>query len=198
MISILIFIISDCEGFYRTSCSAPVIMDYDDECGHLASPLFPLPYQTPESLDCVWIIRTAFRYVNLTLLHFNISGGNPECEKGRLEIYGEEHMTKDTLLDYYCNEKPPPLEIASDWNIMVISLKVPELLENEGFTGSYRSVGFDSAYKRNEDRIGKFNLVTILYIRRLPQPLPNSGCYWPCRNLCLFDVELATESLSLF
>jgi hypothetical protein len=38
----------------------------------------------------------------------------------------------------------------------------------------------------------------ILYIQRLPQPLPNSGCYWPCRNPCLFDVELATQSLSLF
>jgi hypothetical protein len=23
-------------------------------------------------------------------------------------------------------------------------------------------------------------------------------CYWPCRNPCLFDVELATQSLSLF
>jgi hypothetical protein len=39
---------------------------------------------------------------------------------------------------------------------------------------------------------------TILYIQRLPQPLPNSSCYWPCRNPCLFDVELATQSLSLF
>jgi hypothetical protein len=38
----------------------------------------------------------------------------------------------------------------------------------------------------------------ILYIQRLPQPLPNSGCYWPGRNPCLFDVELATQSLSLF
>jgi hypothetical protein len=38
----------------------------------------------------------------------------------------------------------------------------------------------------------------ILYIQRLPQPIPNSGCYWPCRNPCLFDVELATQSLSLF
>jgi hypothetical protein len=38
----------------------------------------------------------------------------------------------------------------------------------------------------------------ILYIQRLPQPLPNSSCYWPCRNPYLFDVELATQSLSLF
>jgi hypothetical protein len=28
--------------------------------------------------------------------------------------------------------------------------------------------------------------------------LPNSSCYWSCRNPCLFDVELATQSLSLF
>jgi hypothetical protein len=27
---------------------------------------------------------------------------------------------------------------------------------------------------------------------------PNSGCYWPCRNPCHFDVELATIILSLF
>jgi hypothetical protein len=38
----------------------------------------------------------------------------------------------------------------------------------------------------------------ILYIQRLPQPLHNSSCYWPCRNPWLFDVELATQSLSLF
>jgi hypothetical protein len=28
--------------------------------------------------------------------------------------------------------------------------------------------------------------------------LLDSACYWPCRNPCLFDVELATQSLSLF
>jgi hypothetical protein len=26
---------------------------------------------------------------------------------------------------------------------------------------------------------------------------PNSGCYWPCRNPCLFDVELATNILCI-
>jgi hypothetical protein len=34
--------------------------------------------------------------------------------------------------------------------------------------------------------------------KHLPQLLPNSGCYWPCRNPCLLDVEVATQSLSLF
>jgi hypothetical protein len=28
--------------------------------------------------------------------------------------------------------------------------------------------------------------------------LLDSACYWPCRNPCVFDVELATQSLSLF
>jgi hypothetical protein len=40
----------------------------------------------------------------------------------------------------------------------------------------------------------EFPFSIILYIQRLPQPLPNSGCYWPCRNPCLFDVELADYS----
>jgi hypothetical protein len=40
----------------------------------------------------------------------------------------------------------------------------------------------------------KSPISSILYIQHLPKPLPNSGCYWPCRNPCLFDVELATRS----
>jgi hypothetical protein len=28
--------------------------------------------------------------------------------------------------------------------------------------------------------------------------LPNSRCYWPCRNPCLFDVELATQKSRCF
>jgi hypothetical protein len=39
--------------------------------------------------------------------------------------------------------------------------------------------------------------IIILDIQRLPQPLPNSGCYWPCRNPCLFDVEGTSDSKSV-
>jgi hypothetical protein len=36
-----------------------------------------------------------------------------------------------------------------------------------------------------------------MYIQRLTQPLPNSSCCWPCRNPCLFDVELDSKSVTV-
>jgi hypothetical protein len=41
-------------------------------------------------------------------------------------------------------------------------------------------------------------LTSILYIQRQSTAFLILGCYWPCRNPCLFDVELATKILSLF
>jgi hypothetical protein len=38
----------------------------------------------------------------------------------------------------------------------------------------------------------------ILYIQRRSTMLLILGCYWPCRNPCLFEVELATNILSLY
>jgi hypothetical protein len=35
----------------------------------------------------------------------------------------------------------------------------------------------------------------ILYIQRRSTALLILGCYWPCRNPCLFEVELATNFL---
>jgi hypothetical protein len=38
----------------------------------------------------------------------------------------------------------------------------------------------------------------IFYIQRQSTAFLILGCYWPCRNPCLFDVELPTNILSLF
>jgi hypothetical protein len=44
----------------------------------------------------------------------------------------------------------------------------------------------------------QFIEMCILYIQRQSTGLFILGCYWPCRNPCVFDVELATIILSLF